>query len=167
MTQAAGLQCSGTGLVRSVTCLSSGRKAASPADRMTEVRLCTVRDHNDRGRSRALEHVVLPLSTCHSALTVHQRGALYRSMVLLFVNGKPDYTRTRVPFLAPCSPCCVREAAVFCGAMATGGGSLTTISGPWAGPAGGWSVPAVAPQAQDLTVSQSEVLDLCVGWAAA
>ena len=29
--------CSGTGLVRSVTCLTSGRKASSPADRRKEV----------------------------------------------------------------------------------------------------------------------------------
>ena len=32
---------------------------------------------------------------------------------------------------------------------------MTTISGPWAGPAGGWSVPAVTPQAQDLNVRSS------------
>ena len=30
--------------------------------------------------------------------------------------------------------------------------SLSLSSGPWAAPAGGWSVPAVTPQAQDLTV---------------
>ena len=34
---------------------------------------------------------------------------------------------------------------------------MTTISGPWAGPAGGWSVPAVTPQAQDLTVEPVRV----------
>ena len=42
----------------------------------------------------------------------------------------------------------------FYGAMATGGWSFTTISGPWGSPAGGWSGPAVAPQAQDLTVPE-------------
>ena len=39
--------------------------------------------------------------------------------------------------------------------MATGGCPFTTISGPWGGPAGRWSGPAVTPQAQDLTVHES------------
>ena len=43
---------------------------------------------------------------------------------------------------------------------------MTTISGPWAGPAGGWSVPAVTPQAQDLTVAPDWLhVTVTVAWS--
>ena len=66
---------------------------------------------------------------------------------------------------------CAVLAALFCGAMATGGCSFTTISGPWGGGAGGWSGPAVKPQAQDLTVGDGVTASFfcrsACGWSTA
>ena len=54
-------------------------------------------------------------------------------------RGKPGdlAAESYVLVVAPCSPCCVREAAVFCDAMASGGWPFTTILRTLGGPARG------------------------------
>ena len=80
------------------------------------------------------------------------------------VSASPSSTsltrRTRVPFLAPRSPCCVRGAAVFCGAMASGGWSFTTILQTLGGPARGVVRPGRYASGAGSTVTK-EVTEKC------